>query len=46
MDHRAIFEMIDAAVFDMENSTCTELIHLLNYVDHVVIEDLVLGHQR
>ena len=46
MDHRAIFEMIDAAVFDMENSTCDELIQLLNYVDHVVIEDLVLGHQR
>ena len=39
MDHRAIFEMIDAAVFDMENSTCDELMQLLNYVEHVVIED-------
>ena len=39
MDHRAIFEMIDAAVFDMENSTCDELMQLLNYVEHLVIED-------
>ena len=39
MDHRAIFEMIDAAVFNMENSTSDELMQLLNYVEHVVIED-------
>ena len=31
--------MIDAAVFDMENSTCDELMQLLNYVEHVAIED-------
>ena len=39
MDHRAIFEIIDAAVFDMENSTCDEQVELLDYVQHVVMED-------
>ena len=39
MDHRAIFEIIDAAVFDMENSTCDELMQLQNFVEYVVIED-------
>ena len=31
--------MIDAAVFDMENKTCDDLVQLLNYVEQVVIED-------
>ena len=34
MDHRAIFEMIDAAVSDKENSTCDEPMQHLNQVDH------------
>ena len=33
MDHRASFEMIDAAVFDMENSICDELMQMLNQME-------------
>ena len=39
MDQQAIFELIDGALFNMENSTCDELMDLLNYVEHVAIED-------
>ena len=35
MDQQAIFELIDGALFNMENSTCDELMDLLNYVEHV-----------
>ena len=39
MDYREVFEMIDEASFNMDNSTCDELVGLLNYVEYVVIED-------
>ena len=39
MDERQIFEIIDEATFNMDNSTCDELVGLLNYVEYIVIED-------
>ena len=39
MDERQIYEIIDEATFNMDNSTCDELVDLLNYVEYVVIED-------
>ena len=39
MDERQVFEMIDEATFNMDNSTCDELVDLLNYVEYVLIED-------
>ena len=39
MDERQIYEIIDEASFNMDNSTCDELVDLLNYVEYVVIED-------
>ena len=38
MDAREIFQMIDEATFEMENSTCDELMNLLNFVEYVVID--------
>ena len=39
MDEREVFEVIDEATFNMDNSTCDELVGLLNYMEYVVIED-------
>ena len=39
MDAREIYQLIDEATFDLENSTCDELMDLLNFVEHVVIDD-------
>ena len=39
MDERQIFETIDEATFNMDNSTCDELVTLLNHLEYVVIED-------
>ena len=36
MDERQVFEVIDEATFSMDNSTCDELISLLNYMEYVV----------
>ena len=39
MDERQIFKIIDEATFNMDNSTCDELVTLLNHLEYVVIED-------
>ena len=39
MDEREVFEVIDEATFNMDNSTCDELVGLLNYMEYVVPED-------
>ena len=39
MDERQVFEIIDKATFNMNNSTCDEHVGLLNYVEYIVIED-------
>ena len=36
MDEREVFEVIDEATFNMDNSTCDELVGLLNYMEYVV----------
>ena len=39
MDERQVFEVIDEAIFSMDNSKCDGLVGLLNYMEHVVIKD-------
>ena len=39
MDARQVFEVINEATFNMDNSTCDELVGLLNYMEYVVPED-------
>ena len=39
MDERQIFKIVDEATFNMDNSTCDELVTLLNHLEYVVIED-------
>ena len=35
---RCVFQLIDEVTFEMENSTCDELMDLLNFVEYVVID--------
>ena len=39
MDERQVFEVIDEATFNMDNSTCDELVGSLDYIEYVVLED-------
>lgn len=39
MDIQDIFEVIDQSTFDMDNSTCDELMHEMDHLEYVIIED-------